>query len=111
MEGTYTYLPLERVIFGRPAAEAAAQEAARIGARRVFIVASRSLARETPVVRGIGGALGGRYGSALLLRAVGVEREQLPAIAAAAINNLWVRTNPQPIRSAGDVLRLLEAAW
>jgi len=59
--GSYAYLPLERVVFGRPAAEAAAEEAARIGARRVFIVASKSLARETPVVRTIADALGARY--------------------------------------------------
>jgi maleylacetate reductase len=45
------------------------------------------------------------------LRAVGVKREQLPNIAAAAMHNMWVRTNPQPIRSADDVMRLLEAAW
>jgi maleylacetate reductase len=59
--GSYTYLPLERVIFGRPAAEAAVQEAARIGAKRVFIVASKSLARNTPVIRTIAEALGSRY--------------------------------------------------
>lgn len=50
-------------------------------------------------------------GQPCTLRAVGVEREQLPAIADAAMNNLWVRTNPQPIRSARDVMQLLEAAW
>ena len=61
MAGSYTYLPLERVIFGRPAAEAAAEEVARIGATRVFIVASGSLARATPVVRAIAEALGARY--------------------------------------------------
>jgi hypothetical protein len=31
--GSCSYLPLERVIFGRPAAQAAAGEAARIGAQ------------------------------------------------------------------------------
>lgn len=61
MAGTYTYLPLERVIFGRPAAEAAAEEASRLGAKRVFVVASKHLARESPVVRGIAEALGARY--------------------------------------------------
>lgn len=61
MAGSYNYLPLERVIFGQPAAEAAAGEAARIGASRVFIVASKSLARETPVVRTIAAALGERH--------------------------------------------------
>src|SRR5271168_5241075 len=59
--GTYAYLPLERVVFGRPAAEAAVEEAARIGATRLFIVASKSLARSTPVVRTIAEALGPRY--------------------------------------------------
>ena len=47
MTGEYTYLPLERVIFGRPAAKAAAEEAARIGAQRVFVVSSKSLSRKT----------------------------------------------------------------
>jgi maleylacetate reductase len=61
LAGSYNYLPLERVIFGQPAAEAAAGEAARIGASRVFIVASKSLARETPVVRTIAAALGERH--------------------------------------------------
>jgi maleylacetate reductase len=45
------------------------------------------------------------------LRAVGVNREQLPKVAEAAMNNIWVRTNPQPIRSPQDVMKLLEAAW
>jgi alcohol dehydrogenase class IV len=45
------------------------------------------------------------------LREAGVKREQLPAVAAAAIKNRWVLANPQPIRSEQDVMRLLEAAW
>ncbi len=59
--GSYAYLPLERVVFGRPAAEAAVEEMARIGASRVFIVASKSLARKTPVVAAIADALGSHY--------------------------------------------------
>jgi len=58
---SYHYLPLERVVFGRPAAGAAAEEAARIGARRVFIVAAKSLSRKTAVIREIADALGARY--------------------------------------------------
>ncbi len=46
-----------------------------------------------------------------MLRGVGVTREQLPKIAAAAMHNIWVRTNPQPIRSPDDVMEILEAAW
>lgn len=59
--GSYAYLPLERVVFGWPAAEATAEEAARIGAKRVFIVASKTLATKTPLVRAIAEALGERY--------------------------------------------------
>jgi len=59
--GSYTYLPLERVVFGRPAAEAAIDEADRVGASRVFIVASKTLARNTPVIGTIKQALGARY--------------------------------------------------
>ena len=50
-------------------------------------------------------------GQPATLRAVGVRREQLAGIAEASMKNLWVRTNPQPIRSPEDVMRLLEAAW
>jgi alcohol dehydrogenase class IV len=59
--GSYTYLTLERVVFGEPAAAAATEEAARIGARRVFIVAAKSLSRKTPVIHEIADALGPRY--------------------------------------------------
>jgi maleylacetate reductase len=59
--GSYAYLPLERVVFGQPAVQAVAEEVARIGARKVFIVASKSLSRSTPVVRDIERSLGERY--------------------------------------------------
>lgn len=59
--GSYAYLPLERVIFGRPAAEAVVEEMARIGAQRVFVVASKTLARNTPLIRAIADSLGAHY--------------------------------------------------
>jgi hypothetical protein len=59
--GGYAYLPLEHVVFGRPAAEAAREEMARVGATRIFVVASKSLARNTPVVDEIAQALGSHY--------------------------------------------------
>jgi len=59
--GSYAYLPLERVVFGRPAAEAVVEETGRIGATRVFIIASKSLARNTPVIHTIAAALGSHY--------------------------------------------------
>jgi alcohol dehydrogenase class IV len=61
MPGAYHYLPLERVIFGRPAAEAAAEEATRIGAQRVFVVASKSLSRKTREISRVQDALGEKF--------------------------------------------------
>jgi alcohol dehydrogenase class IV len=58
--GLYSYLPQERVVWGRPAAEAVAAEVERRGAARVFLLASRSLATATGVVAGVEQALPGR---------------------------------------------------
>ena len=58
--GLYSFLPQERVVWGRPAAEAVAAEVARRGAARVFLLASRSLATATGVVAGVEQALGAR---------------------------------------------------
>jgi alcohol dehydrogenase class IV len=59
--GAYQYLPLERVIFGKPAAAAAAEEAARIGAKRVFVVSSKTLSRSTDEIFRIRKSLGSTY--------------------------------------------------
>lgn len=45
------------------------------------------------------------------LRDLGVEKAQFQQIAAGAMENLWVRTNPRPVRSPDDVIELLESAW
>ena len=45
------------------------------------------------------------------LRDIGVTREQLPGVALAAAGNSVVRSNPRPIRSADDVMEILELAW
>jgi alcohol dehydrogenase class IV len=58
--GAYDFLAQERIIWGKPAAEAAVSEADRLGARRVFLVASRSLNRNTPVVAAVRDALDAR---------------------------------------------------
>lgn len=59
--GVYAYLPQERVVFGQPAAEAVAAECERLGAKRAFIVAARTLATKTPVIDGIKSKLGARF--------------------------------------------------
>jgi alcohol dehydrogenase class IV len=60
MTGEYRFIAQERVIFGRPAADAVAEEAKRRGAERVFLVASKTLSQKTDVVDRIRTALGER---------------------------------------------------
>ena len=45
------------------------------------------------------------------LRDAGVERSQFQHIAAGALQNMWVRSNPRPLAGADEVIALLEAAW
>jgi alcohol dehydrogenase class IV len=58
--GLYAYLPQERVVFGRPAAEAVAEECERLGAKRAFIIASHTLSTKTPLIGAIKEKLGAR---------------------------------------------------
>jgi maleylacetate reductase len=59
--GHYQYLAQDRVIWGKPAAQAVVDEAERLAAQRVFVVSSKTLARKTDVVDRIREALGGRF--------------------------------------------------
>ncbi|PWC73734.1 iron-containing alcohol dehydrogenase, partial [Azospirillum sp. TSH58] len=56
--GVYEFLAQDRIIYGRPAAEAVAETVAKLGSRRPLIVASRTLSRGTGVVAAIRDALG-----------------------------------------------------
>ncbi|MBI3376648.1 MAG: iron-containing alcohol dehydrogenase [Betaproteobacteria bacterium] len=58
--GMHEFLAQDRVIWGKPAAQAVLEEADRRGAKRVFIVTSRTLNRTTGAVEKIRDALGGR---------------------------------------------------
>jgi maleylacetate reductase len=60
LSGTYEFLPQDRVIFGRPAAEAVVETADRMAKNRLLIVASKTLSRKTDVVSKIQGKLGTR---------------------------------------------------
>jgi maleylacetate reductase len=59
--GEIVFTGMERVVFGRPAAEAVVEAAERLDAKRVFILAGATLNRKTDVVRSIAAALGPRY--------------------------------------------------
>ena len=60
-QGTFESFPIDRVIYGKPAAETLAAEAARLNAQRVFLLVSRTLDRETTWVADMRTALGSRY--------------------------------------------------
>jgi maleylacetate reductase len=59
--GSYQFPPMEQVIYGKPAAEALREEAERLDARRVFLIASRTLNIETDEIEKIRKAIGQRH--------------------------------------------------
>jgi len=58
--GMHEFLAQDRVIWGKPAAEALIEEADRRQAKRIFIVTSKTLNRKTPAVESLRHALGER---------------------------------------------------
>lgn len=59
--GSYQYPQMDSVVYGKPAAEALREEAERLGARRVFLIASRTLNTQTDEIEKIRAGLGDRY--------------------------------------------------
>lgn len=60
MRGQFSATPLEKVIFGEPAEQALACEASRLGAGRIFVVLSKSMAAATGMENRLRAALGDR---------------------------------------------------
>ena len=58
--GVHEFLAQDRVIWGKPAAQAVVEEVGRRKAGRVFIVTGRTLNRKTDAIERIRGALGAR---------------------------------------------------
>ena len=59
--GSHQYPTMESVIYGKPAAEALRDEAERLGAKRVYLIASRTLNTTTDEIEKIRLALGDRH--------------------------------------------------
>ena len=59
--GIFSFTAMERVVYGKPAAEAIAAEAERLGSERVFLLISGTLNRTTDEIEKIRKALGRRY--------------------------------------------------
>ena len=61
LSGVYRFPQMESVVFGKPFAEALAQEVDRLDARAVFVLASGTLSRETDLVERLRQVLGNRF--------------------------------------------------
>ena len=59
--GSHQYPTMESVIYGKPAAEALREEAERLDARRVYLIASRTLNTTTDEIEKIRKSLGDRH--------------------------------------------------
>jgi maleylacetate reductase len=59
-KGRVVFGAMDEVVFGRPAAEAVAEQIARLGATRAFLMVSGTLNRQTGEIEKIRQALGGR---------------------------------------------------
>ena len=59
--GHVVFGEMEEVVFGRPAAEVVAEQARRLGAERVFLMASGTLNRTTEEIAKVRRALGNRF--------------------------------------------------
>jgi maleylacetate reductase len=45
------------------------------------------------------------------LRDAGVPEDLLPTLAEESMLDIWIATNPRPLNTSADILKLLEAAW
>ena len=86
LSGTYEFLPQDRVIFGRPAAEVVVETADRMGKRRLLIVASKTLSRNTDVVQEIRSSIAERCVGVFDECVEHVPRASVLSLAAAARN-------------------------
>lgn len=59
--GSYSFVPIEKIIWGTAAIEALPREIDERGATRVFVVASGTLSKKTEIIDQVAHALGKRY--------------------------------------------------
>lgn len=83
-QGLYRQYAIERVVHGVPAEKAVPLEAERLGAAKVFLVSTRSLARKTDAVEKIATGLGTRFAGKFDDVPAHTPREAVVAGAAAA---------------------------
>ena len=108
-EDVFSFPALERLIYGKPAAQALAAEVERIGAKRVFLVVSGTMNRTTDEVEKVRAALGNRYAGdvrrdpALHPRSAVLKAAEL---ARSAGTDLVVTFGGGSVTEAGKIVRL-----
>jgi maleylacetate reductase len=83
--GFHNFPATDRVLYGKPAAEALKDEAERLGAKRVFLIASRTLNTKTDEIEKIRHALGSRHAATLDGIAQHTTRKEAAEVAMAAM--------------------------
>ena len=81
LSGVYRFPLMESVVFGKPCADALAEEVDELDARAVFILASGTLSRETDLVDQLRQALGNRFAG--LYAKIGAHTPRTDVVAAA----------------------------
>lgn len=84
--GVHQFVPMDRVIYGKSAADAVHEEAGRLEARRVFLIVSRTLNTTTDEIEKVRTALGARYAGTFDGVAQHTTREQAVLATALALD-------------------------
>jgi maleylacetate reductase len=84
--GTHQFPQMDRVIFGQPAAQALVEEAGRLNAKRLYLIASNTLNTKTNEIEKIRKALGDRHVGTFDGVAQHTTRQQAVEVAAKAID-------------------------
>lgn len=79
--GIYSYPATSRIVYGTDSVEALTREIDLVGARRVFVIASGTLARSTDVIGRVRAALGDRFAG--LCAKIGAHTPRIDVVAAA----------------------------
>jgi maleylacetate reductase len=109
LQGTYQNFAIDRVVYGKPAAETVAAESARLGSQRVFLMVSRTLERESTWVDDMRSALGSRYVGSYSGMPTHTPRDavlEATALARDARPDLVVTFGGGSITDAGKMVRL-----